>query len=146
MFIKFFINYIFALQVIYIFILEPVLTPALYLVDALIYDTYYQIIDYYKDLNYFESETTKATEGGPLYGLNYDDLFGYSDQVKSDKKYTFYTYVLDTEKILFESTDLIAISNISLNIILLQLTIENLKLITKCHNLKTKSKMKNQEL
>jgi hypothetical protein len=37
MFIIFFINYIFALRVIYIFILEPVLSSALYLFDVLIY-------------------------------------------------------------------------------------------------------------
>jgi hypothetical protein len=41
---------------------------------------------------------------------------------------------------------LIAISNISLNIILPKLTIENLKLIAKCHKLKTQSKMKSQEI
>ncbi len=145
-FIKLFINYIFALQVIYICILEPVLSPVLYLCDILICDTYYQITFYYKDLNYSEPETTKATGGGPSYGLNYNDLSGYSDQVKSDKKYSFYTYILETEKNLFESTDLIAISNIPLDIILPQLTVENLKLIAKCHNLKTKSKMKSQEL
>ena len=57
MFIKIFINYIFALKVIYIFILEPVLTPALYLFDALIYDIYYQIIHCYKDFNYVKPET-----------------------------------------------------------------------------------------
>jgi hypothetical protein len=146
MFIKFFINYIFALQVIYIFILEPVLTPALYLFDVLIYDTYYQIIHCYKDLNYVEPETFKATGGGPSYGLNYDDLSSYSNQIKSDVKYSFYTYVLETEKHLFESTNLIAISNIPLDIILSQLTVENLRLIAKCHNLKTKSKMKSQEI
>ena len=146
MFIKLFINYVFALRVIYIFILEPVLSPVLYLFDVLIYDTYYQIILCYKGLNYFEPETTKATGGGPSYGLNYEDLSGYSDQIKSDMKYIFYTYALETEKNLFESTDLIAISNIPLNIILPQLTVDNLKLIAKCHNLKTKSKMKSQEL
>ena len=146
MFINFFINYVFALQVIYIFILEPVLSLVLYLFDVLIYDTYYQIIRCFKDLNYFEPEITKVTGGGPSYELNYNDLSDYSEEVKSDKKYTFYTYVLETEKNLFESTDLIAISSIPLNIILPQLTVENLKLIAKCHNLKTKSKMKNQEL
>jgi len=147
MFIKFFINYIFALRVIYIFILKPVLCPALYLFDVLIYDTYYQIILCCKDLNYYsEPETTKATGGGPSYELNYDDLSCYSDQVKSNIKYTFYTYVLETEKNLFESTDLIAISNISWNIILPKLTVENLKLIAKSHKLKVQSKMKSQEL
>jgi hypothetical protein len=146
MFIKLFINYVFALRVIYIFILEPVLSPVLYLFDVLIYDTYYQIIHCYKDLNYFETATTKATGGGPSYGLNYDDLSGYSDQIKNDMKYIFYTYALETEKNLFESTNLIAISNIPLDIILPQLTVENLRLIAKCHNLKTKSKMKSQEL
>ena len=114
--------------------------------NVLIYDIYYQIILCYKGLNYFEPETTKATGGGPSYGLNYEDLSGYSDQIKSDMKYIFYTYALETEKNLFESSDLIAISNIPLNIILPQLTVENLKLIAKCHNLKTKSKMKSQEL
>ena len=74
MFIIFFINYIFALQVIYIFILEPVLSSALYLFDVLIYDTYHQIILCYKDLDNSEPETTKATGGGPSYELNYDDL------------------------------------------------------------------------
>jgi len=115
MFIKIFINYIFALQVIYIFIFELVLTPALYLFDVLIYNTYYQIIHCYKDLNYVESETTKTTGDGPSYGLNYDDLSSYSNQIKSDVKYSFYTYVFETEKHLFESTDLIAISNIPLD-------------------------------
>ena len=147
MFIKNFINYIFALRVIYIFILKPVLYPALYLFDVLIYDTYYQIILCCKDLNYYsEPETTKATGGGPSYELNYDDLSCYSDQVKSNMKYTFYKYVLETEKNLFESTDLIAISNISWNIILPKLTVENLKLIAKSHKLKVQSKMKSQEL
>ena len=41
---------------------------------------------------------------------------------------------------------MIAISNISLNIILPKLTIENLKFIAKCHTLKTQSKMKSQEI
>jgi len=122
------------------------LSPALYLFDVLIYDTYHQIILCYKDLNYCEPENIKATGGGPSYGLNYDDISGYSDQVKSDKKYCFYTYVFETEKNLDESTDLIAILNIPFNIILPQLTIENLKLIAKYHNIKTKSKMKSQEL
>ena len=89
---------------------------------------------------------TKATGGGSLYGLNYDDLSSYSNQIKSDVKYSFYTYVLETEKHLFESTDLIAISNIPLDIILPQLTVENLRLIAKCHNLKAKLKMKSQEI
>jgi hypothetical protein len=91
MFIKLFINYVFFLQVIYI-VLEPVLSPVLYLFDALIYDTYYQIIHCYKDLNYFETATTKATGGGPSYGLNYNDLSGYSDQIKSDMK-LFFLYI-----------------------------------------------------
>lgn len=138
MFIKLFINYVFALQVIYIFILEPILFPVLYLLDALVYDIYYQIIHYYKDLNYFEPKTTKATGGGPSYGLNYDDLSDYSDQIKSDMKYIFYTYALETEKNLFESTGLIAISNTPFHIVLPQLTVDNLKLIAECHNLKTK--------
>ena len=65
--------------------------------------------------------------------------------MQADKKYLFYTYVLESEKshILLKSTDLIAISNISLNIILPQ---ENLKFIAKCHTLKTQSKMKSQEI
>ena len=146
MFIKNFINYIFALRVIYIFILEPVLSPALYLFDALIYDIYYQIISCYKDLDYSDPETTKATGGGPSYELNYDDLSCYSDQVSKNMKYIFYTYVLEAEKKLLESTDLIAISNIPLNIILPKLTVENLKLIAKSHKLKTQSKIKSQEL
>jgi hypothetical protein len=146
MFIKNIINYIFALQVIYIFILKPVLCPALYLFDVVRYDIYYQIILCCEDLNYYsEPKTTKATEGGPLYELNYDDLSCYLDQVKSNMKYTFYTYVLETEKNLFESTDLIAISNISWNIILSKLTVENLKLIAKSHKLKVQSKMKSQK-
>ena len=43
-------------------------------------------------------------------------------------KYSFYKYVLESEKLqtLLESTDLIAISNISFNIILPKLTVENL--------------------
>jgi len=90
------------------------LSPVLYLFDILICDTYYQIIFYYKNLNYSESETTKATESGPSYGLHYDDFSGYSNQVKSDKKYGFYTYILETEFFFSESTDLIAISNIPL--------------------------------
>ena len=134
------------MQVIYIFILEPVLTPALYLFDVLIYDTYYQIILCYKDLNYSKPETTKATRGGPSYELNYNDLFCYSDQVRSDMKYIFYAYVLEAEKIILESTNLIAISNIPWDIILPKLTVENVKLIAKSHNLKTHSKMKSQEL
>ena len=146
MFIKFFINYIFVMQIIYIFILEPVLTPALYLFDVLINDTYYQIILCYKDLNYSEPETTKATGGGPSYELNYNDLSCYSDQVRSDMKYIFYAYALEAEKIILGSTNLIAISNIPLNIILPKLTVENLKLIAKSHNLKTHSKMKSQKL
>ena len=146
MFIKLFINYIFALQVIYILILEPVLSLALYLFDALIYDTYYQIILCYKDLDYSEPETTKATGGGPSYELNYDDLSCYTDQVSKNMKYVFYTYVLEAEKKLLESTDLIAISNIPLNIILPKLTVENLKLIAKSHKLQTHSKIKSQEL
>ena len=81
-FINFFINYIFALRVIYIFILEPVLSSALYLFDVLIYNTYHQIILCYKDLDNSEAETTKATGGGPSYELNYDDLV---IQIKSEK-------------------------------------------------------------
>ena len=136
MFLKIFINYIFALQVIYKFILKPVLYPVL----CLIYDTYSQIILCLEELNYSEIKTNRATGGGPSYELNYNDLSCYSDQVQTDKKYLFYTYVLESEKshILLESTDLIAISNISLNIILPNLTIENLKLIAKCHKLKTR--------
>ena len=93
MFINFFINYIIVLKVIYIFIIKPVLCPALYLFDVLIYDTYYQIILCYKDLDYSEPETTKTTEGGPSYELNYDNLFCYSDQVQKNIKYIFYTLV-----------------------------------------------------
>ena len=77
---NFFINYIFALRVIYIFILEPVLSSALYLFDVLIYNTYHQIILCYKDLDNSEAETTKATGGGPSYELNYDDLVIRSSQ------------------------------------------------------------------
>ena len=146
MFIIFFINYIFALPVIYILILKPVLSSALYLFDVLIYDTYHQIILCYKDLDNSESETTKATGGGPLYELNYDDLSCYSDQVRKDMKYIFYTYVLEAEKSLLESTDLIFISNIPLNIILPKLTVENLKLVANSHKLRIQSKMKSQEL
>ena len=131
MFIIFFINYIFALRVINIFIFKPVLTSALYLCDVLIYNTYHQIIHCYKDLDNSEPETTKATGGGPSYELNYDDLSDYSDQVRKDMKYLFYTYVLEAEKSLLESTDLISISNIPLNIILPKLTVENLKLVAK---------------
>jgi len=145
MLMKIFTNYIFAFRVIYIFILKPVLSPALYLFDVLVYDIYYQIILCFKDLDYSESETTKAKGGGP-YELNYDDLSCYSDQVGKNMKYFFYTYVLEAEKFLLESTDLIAISNIPLNIILPKLTVENLKLIAKSHKLKTQSKMKSQEL
>ena len=79
MFIKFFINYIFALRVIYI-ILEPILSQALYLFDVLIFDTYYQIILCYKDLDYSEPEITQATGGGPSYELNYVVI-----QIKSAK-------------------------------------------------------------
>ena len=69
-------------------------------------------------------------------------------QVKPNMKYVFYKYVLESEKlqILLESTDLITISNISFNIILPKLTVENLKLIAKNHKLKTHSKMKSQEI
>jgi hypothetical protein len=145
MLMEIFTNYIFAFQVIYIFILKPVLSSALYLFDVLVCDIYYQIILCYKDLDYSESETTKAKGGGP-YELNYDDLSCYSDQVGKNMKYIFYTYLLEAEKFLLESTDLIAISNIPLNIILPKLTVENLKLIAKSHKLKTQSKMKSQEL
>jgi len=84
MFINFFINYIVVLKVIYIFIFKPVLCSGLYLFDVLIYDTYYQIILCYKDLDYFKPETTKTTGGGPSYELNYDDLFCYLDQVRKN--------------------------------------------------------------
>jgi len=109
---------------------------------------YSQIILCFEELNYSEIKSNRATGGGPSYELNYDDFFCYSDQVQANKKYLFYTYVLESEKshILLESTDLIAISDISLNIILSKLTIEILKLIAKCHKLKTQSKMKSQEI
>ena len=64
-----------------------------------------------------------------------------SDQVRKDMK-----YVLEAEKSLLESTDLISILNIPLNIILPKLTVENLKLVAKSHKLKTPSKMKREEL
>ena len=148
---KFFINYIFALQVIYNFILRPVLQLALSLFHALMlmaYNTYLQIIFCFEDLNFFKTKTIRARGGGPSYELNYDDLSCYSDQVKADMKYLFYKYVLESEKlqILLESTDLIAISNISFNIIFPKLTIESLKLIAQTHRLKTHSKMKRQEI
>jgi hypothetical protein len=145
-FIKKFINYIFALQVIYIFVLEPVLSPAVYLFDVLIYDTCCQVVLCCKDLDYSEPETNKATGGGPSYELNYDDLSCYSDQVSKNMKYVCYTYVLVAEKKLLQSKDLIAISNIPLNIILPKLTVKNLKLIIMSHKLRMQSKMKSQEL
>ena len=103
MLMKFFTHHIFAFQIIYIFILEPVLSPALYLFDVLIYDIYYQIILCYKDLDYSESQTTKARGGGLSYEFNYDDLSCYSDQVSTNMKYIFYTYVLEAENFLSES-------------------------------------------
>ena len=95
---KIFINYVFALQLIYIIVLEPILSPVSYLFDVLIFDTYYQIILCYKNLNYFETATTKATGGGPSYGLNYDDLSSYSDQIKSDIKYFLYICTWNRKK------------------------------------------------
>ena len=62
MLMEFFTHHIFAFQVIYIFILEPVLSPALYLFDVLVYDIYYQIILCYKDLDYSESQPLKLKE------------------------------------------------------------------------------------
>jgi len=50
-------------------------------------------------------------------------------------KYILYIYVLEAKKNLSESTNLIAISNVPLNIILPKLTVENLKLIAKSHKL-----------
>ena len=64
-----------------------------------------------------------------------------SDQVRKDMK-----YVLEAEKSLLESTDLISILNIPLNIILPKLTVENLKLVANSHKLRIQSKMKSQEL
>ena len=91
----------FSFQVIYIYILEPVLSPALYLFDVLIFDIYYLIILCYKDLDYSEFQITKAKGGGPLYEFNYNDLSYYSDQVSTNMKYIFHTYVLEAEKFSF---------------------------------------------
>ncbi len=151
-FMNFFINYVFALQILYNFIFKPVLYPASSLFHALkllIYDTYFQIILCMKDLNNNnETKISRTTGGGPSYELNYYNLSEYSSEVKTDMKYLFYKHILESEKSEFflESTDLIAISNIPLNVILPKLTVENLKLIAKNHKLKTHSKMKSQEI
>jgi len=99
-------------------------------------------------LLFSENKNTRATGGGPLYELNYNDLCLYSNQVKADMKYLFYSYIPESEKsyILLESKDLIVIPSIPLNIILSKLTVENLKLISKAHNIKTHSKIKSQEI
>ncbi len=151
-FMNYFINYIVALQIIYNFIIRPVLYPALtlfHILKLLIYDTYFQIILCINDLNNnTKTKVTKTTGGGPSYELNYSDLSEYSSQVKTDMKYLFYKYILESEKsqIFLESTDLIAISNIPLSVILPKVTVENLKLIANAHKLKTHSKMKSQEI
>ena len=151
MFMKIFINYVFALQVIYIFILKPLLHPILNVfheLKLLIHETQLQIILCFEDLSFSENKNTRATGGGPSYELNYNDLCLYSNQVKANMKYLFHSYIPESEKshILLESNDLIAIPSIPLNIILSKLTVENLKLISKAHNIKTHSKMKSQEI
>ena len=73
-FMNFFINYVFALQILYNFIFKPVLYPAASLFHALkllIYDTYFQIILCMKDLNNNnETKISRTTGGGPSYELN----------------------------------------------------------------------------
>jgi len=99
-FMNFFINYVFALQVIYNFILRPVLQSALSLFHTLkliTYGIYLQISFYFEDLNFSETKTTRARGGGPSCELNYDDLSCYSDQVKPEMKYSFYKFVFESK-------------------------------------------------